>query len=41
VGPPEPPPAADDPLGMRVCEACGQETRKVTAGCDHCDLEDK
>ena len=25
----------------RRCSACGQLTRESTAGCDHCDLEDK
>lgn len=25
----------------RVCEYCGKRTRITTAGCDHCDVEDK
>ena len=24
-----------------TCAACGKQTRNTTAGCDHCDLEDK
>ena len=30
----------DDPK-MRRCPACKRLTRDTTAGCDHCDLEDK
>jgi hypothetical protein len=26
---------------MRVCEYCHKPTRVTTAGCDHCDVEDK
>lgn len=25
----------------RDCEYCGKQTRITTAGCDHCDVEDK
>lgn len=28
-------------VGMRTCEYCGKQTRETTAGCDHCDVEDK
>jgi NTP pyrophosphatase (non-canonical NTP hydrolase) len=27
--------------GEHLCEACGKMTRDTTAGCDHCDYEDK
>ena len=26
---------------MRTCEYCGMKTRITTAGCDHCNFEDK
>ncbi len=35
---PEPTPPLDR---KRKCPACGRMTRITTAGCDHCDLEDK
>jgi len=25
----------------RICDYCGKQTRVTTAGCDHCDVEDK
>lgn len=28
-------------FGYRICEYCGKRTRVLTAGCDHCDVEDK
>lgn len=28
-------------FGMRTCKSCGKQTRETTAGCDHCDVEDK
>ena len=28
-------------FGKRRCEYCGKLTRETTAGCDHCDIEDK
>lgn len=28
-------------FGKHECPACGKMTRNTTAGCDHCDLEDK
>ena len=28
-------------LGMHKCPNCGKPSRNSTAGCDHCDLEDK
>ena len=32
----------DEPLlEKHACPACGKQTRDTTAGCDHCDLEDK
>lgn len=31
-----------DPEAVRRrCDACGKMTRVTTAGCDHCDMEDK
>lgn len=27
--------------GKHKCSACGKMTRDTTAGCDHCDFEDK
>lgn len=30
-----------NPNATRKCPACGKPTRITTAGCDHCDLEDK
>lgn len=30
-----------EPTGKRRCPACKRMTRITTAGCDHCDLEDK
>lgn len=29
------------PWDTRKCENCGRWTRVTTAGCDHCDIEDK
>ncbi len=31
----------NEPSIYQICTACGQLTRITTAGCDHCDLEDK
>jgi hypothetical protein len=28
-------------FGKHQCPACGRMTRNTTAGCDHCELEDK
>lgn len=35
--------AAYDKLmrGTHECPACGKQSRNSTAGCDHCNLEDK
>ena len=32
---------AENPLGKHTCPACGKQSRVTTAGCDHCDYEDK
>jgi hypothetical protein len=27
--------------GTHACPSCGEQTRNTTAGCDHCDFENK
>jgi hypothetical protein len=34
-------PKPREKISWRRCSACGDMTRDTTAGCDHCDLEDK
>jgi 5'(3')-deoxyribonucleotidase len=30
-----------EPKAVHLCPSCGKRSRATTAGCDHCDLEDK
>jgi hypothetical protein len=33
--------ALNNPEGSEPCAGCGKRSRITTAGCDHCDYEDK